>query len=246
MSYVIAIPSYNRVDILEKKTLKVLNEYAIPPSKIHIFVANEAEKKAYEAIPNHLYGKIVIGKPGLQAQRNFIFDYFPKGTHLISLDDDINSVVHAEGTKLKPLESLAEVFAKGFAECKKHKYHLWGVYPMANAGWQTKQADVSTDTKFIIGHMFGLIVDKTFKLHVELKQDYELSLHYSKQDGGVIRLNHIACRTKMGAKGGIGKATSERLGIYQKSIQYLMEKYPDRVRLNPRREGEILLKNPPT
>jgi hypothetical protein len=45
----------------------------------------------------------------------------------------------------------------------------------------------------------------------------------------------------MGAKGGIDKTVQERMGTYAKVIDYLVKKYPDLVRKNPRREGEILL-----
>jgi len=38
----IAIPTYKRHDILERKTLSTLERGGISPSQIYIFVANEA------------------------------------------------------------------------------------------------------------------------------------------------------------------------------------------------------------
>ncbi len=43
--YVIAIPSYKRADTLKNKTLNLLKKKKIKSSIIHIFVANEEEKK---------------------------------------------------------------------------------------------------------------------------------------------------------------------------------------------------------
>ena len=88
--YVIAIPSYKRTETLKEKTLATLKKYKIEPSKIHIFVADKDEEKAYkEALPNGSYGKIVVGIKGIKEIRNFITDYFPIGKKIICMDDDI-------------------------------------------------------------------------------------------------------------------------------------------------------------
>jgi len=93
MSYVIAIPSYQRHSILEQKTLSMLNRYHIPKKKIHVFVANQTEKKVYQdTIDPELYGHLVIGKKGLRNQRNFITKYFPVGQQILHLDDDISEL----------------------------------------------------------------------------------------------------------------------------------------------------------
>lgn len=41
----IAIPTYNRSDVLERKTLTTLLKGGIDPNQIYIFVANQKEKK---------------------------------------------------------------------------------------------------------------------------------------------------------------------------------------------------------
>ena len=49
---IIAIPTYNRSDVLERKTLKTLIDGHVNPKNIYIFVANDEERKKYEeAIP---------------------------------------------------------------------------------------------------------------------------------------------------------------------------------------------------
>jgi hypothetical protein len=93
MSYVIAIPSYQRYSILEQKTLSMLNKYQIPKKKIYIFVADQDEKKVYESNLNHdLYGQIIVGQKGLKNQRNFIAKYFPEGQEIFQLDDDVGEL----------------------------------------------------------------------------------------------------------------------------------------------------------
>jgi hypothetical protein len=64
MSYVIAIPSYKRPDIIKTHTLNVLLKGGINPGIITIFVANKTEYNEYrKGIPNI---NIVIGKKGMQ------------------------------------------------------------------------------------------------------------------------------------------------------------------------------------
>ena len=88
--YVVAIPSYNRAEIIAKKTLEMLRKGRVPSSQIYIFVANETEHRAYtNAVPKELYGKIVIGVKGITKQRRFIVKYFAEGTKIVSMDDDV-------------------------------------------------------------------------------------------------------------------------------------------------------------
>jgi len=239
MSYQVVIPTYGRADTIQDKTLAILHNYQIPKAQITLFVANNEEKELYEKqVPKSLYGSIVTGVPGIANQRNFIMKYYPVGTHLVSFDDDITGISEVQDGKLIPLISLKKTIQQGFSLCKKMGYSMWGIYPTKNAGWMSTVP--STNLKFLIGHMFG-IINRKIQLQMQLKVDYELSLENAVRDGGVIRLNHVAATTKMGNKGGIGKSVEERQKTYVKVVDALMKKYPGLVRKNPRREGEILL-----
>jgi hypothetical protein len=92
--YIIAIPSYNRPDMIQVKTLALLHRYKIPTKKIIIFVANKEQYDLYkEKVPEFLYGGLVIGHLGLKNQRNFIMNYYPEGKHIVQMDDDINKIM---------------------------------------------------------------------------------------------------------------------------------------------------------
>jgi hypothetical protein len=239
MAYQIVIPTYGRPDVVRDKTLALLHSYKIPKQQITLFVANKQEYERYaKDVPAALYGSLVIGVPGLMQQRNFIMKYYPVGTHLVSFDDDVSALWQLEGEKLVPVVGLKQIIQRGFALCKRLGYHMWGIYPTKNAGWMSPEP--STNLKFLIGHMFG-IINRKIILHAPLKHDYELSLENAVRDGGVIRLNDVVATTKMGKTGGIGKTVEERQTTYVKVVDYLLKKYPGLVRKNPRREGEILL-----
>ena len=106
--WIVAIPSYKRYDIIVEKSLATLKRYHIPPSRITIFVADKEEKKLYEeAIPKGSVKDIVVGVLGMDKIRNFILDYYPKGKHIVMMDDDIRGFNQKDGTNsVKPLGSL--------------------------------------------------------------------------------------------------------------------------------------------
>jgi len=239
-NYSVVVPSYNRVETLRDKTLTTLKEYKIPKEKIYIFVANEEQYEIYKnGIPSDLYGKIIIGIKGLKNVRNYIVDYFPEGKPLVCLDDDIGGLMQLNDGKLVKSKSFENIIQLAFSLCKKHGYGMWGIAPVCNAFFMKE--DYSANLKFLIGHLWGCFNRKSIKLTIDYKEDYERTLMFAVKDGGVIRLNNICAKTKMGAKGGMGLEVIERLEKNKRSSLYLMRKYPGLVRLNPRREGEILL-----
>ena len=97
----IAIPTYNRSDVLERKTLTTLLKGGIEPKQIYIFVANQKEKKIYEeSIPRDKYNQMIVGKLGITNQRKFIKNYFNEGDQVVSIDDDVEGIFKLVGTTL--------------------------------------------------------------------------------------------------------------------------------------------------
>ena len=112
--WIIAIPSYKRHDIIMEKSLSTLKHYKVPPSRITIFVADKEEKKLYEeAIPTGTVKDIVVGILGMAKIMNFILDYYPKGKHIVMIDDDVRGFNKKAGTNtVKPLGSLISLIER--------------------------------------------------------------------------------------------------------------------------------------
>jgi len=260
-NYVIAIPSYNRPDMIQTKTLEVLKQKNIDPSIIHIFVANKEQYDIYkDAIPSNLYGKIIIGLLGLKHQRNYITEYYPEGTHVVEMDDDISKIVQlvvsrrnssktsksskrSKSSKLstttkkaskhiKTITNLDAFFRHAFATCIKHNSFLWGVYPIANAYFMTDK--VSADLRFIVGPMWGMINrhSKDLIIKIDEKEDVERTLQYWTKDGIVVRFNNISMETRYYKnKGGMQDEGKDRKVEALKSAHYLHKKYPKLTKL---------------
>ena len=247
-NYVIAIPSYKRYNEITKKTLPTLKRGKINKDKIYVFVANKTEAKLYkEKLDPNTYGEIIVGKKGLVQQRKFISQYFPQGTQIVSLDDDIQKLIKLnQHNKLTELKNLDSFFKKAFKLLKQKNLYLWGVYPVNNALFMKHK--ISTDLRFVIGVIHGYINRHDKQLYPSLKsvgkEDIEQSILFYLKDKGVLRFNDITFRTIYNAPGGLG---TDRYQMNKKAQEYLCKKYPHIAKPKFRKDGtpEISLNRNP-
>lgn len=255
MSYTIAIPSYNRVIMLKNKTIKLLEKHKIPKKQIIIFVANKEEEISYK---EHFKDyQIIIGQIGLKNQRNFIQDYFPVGSHIVQMDDDVSTLYQLKFTNnsnkykqkiMIPLTNLDKFIKNAFKYTITHNFNLWGIYPIDNAYFMND--NISHDLRIIVGPFWGHIIRHDIKLKntVNEKEDIERTIKYYIKDGGVVRFNNISLSTMYYKnKGGMGKL-EDRVKDAMKSVNYLVNKYPDYCKINLNKKSGMpdikLIRNP--
>lgn len=250
--YIVAIPTYKRYAQVFEKSITTLINGNVLPSKIHLFVANKEEYRKYkEVLPLGSYHKIIIGKKGIMNQRNFMNQYFPEGTCVLYLDDDVEKVLHLneEGLLRKAeaqtprgyggirspslieLKNIDNFIIKAFNECKKRGIYLWGIYPVNNIMFMKPRPKMSFGLRFILGTFYGQIIrhSKDLVLTVQEKEDFQNSiLHYIK-DHSVIRFDKVSIKTKFyNPDGGImGSHTLEqRREAHKKAATKLKQLYP--------------------
>ncbi len=205
----IVIPSYDKAEILKDYTLNMLKNQHVPSSKIDIFLANSEEKKKYESvIPKDLYNKMIVGKKGLLTQLRFIKHYYPEGSELIRMDDDLKMIFKKKYSKKsfedgkisrkqfnKIIEiSLPPFFTMAFDLLKKKKLTLWGINKVNNPFYMTD--GYSTDLRFIVGNVYGWInkYNKKYDWTISsplnyTNEDIEKTIKHYIADGGVLRFN---------------------------------------------------------
>jgi len=211
----ICIPSFNRVETLRTKTLMTLKD--VPKEMIYIFCVEE-EYDDYQS----LGFQTIIGEKGITNQRNFIYNYFPKGTKIVFIDDDISGIYRVKD-RLDPLTFFNEAFQKAGVR-------LWGINPISGFLKNTE----TNDLRFCIGCLYGVTTNNIILNPLaEGKEDYENTiLHF--QSVGLLKFNGVFVRTKYKAKGGLGEERPNN----QNAIDYL-KKY-DVVR-DKKKPGEIRL-----
>ncbi len=249
--YIIVIPTYNRPDIIQVKTLALLHRHKINPQNITLFVANKEQYDIYkEKVPAFLYGSIVIGVIGLKNQRNYIMDYYPEGRQIVQMDDDLDKIVELVVSKktvksttrmaiqsrrrstsrktIQPITDLDAFIRRAFHICKEKGIFLWGVYPLSNSRFMTPK--MTTDLRFIVGPMWGIINRHRpdLKLTIDEKENTERTLQHWVIDHAVLRFNNIGIETRYYKnKGGMQDEGKNRKEEALKSVYYIHQKYPN-------------------
>ena len=236
----IAIPSYKRHKYLGDKTLKTLHNFGYEIKDIDIFVGNDEEYELYKSeYPEY---NIIVGVVGMRQIREFIFNYYDEGTHVLSLDDDIIDIKmknpnEDEKSCLVKLDNLKEIIDKGFKQCIENNTILWGIYPCDNHGFMKN--NITTHLAFCVGWMWGCIIDKEcLKLNISQYEDYERTVKVFKKYGKVIRLNNICAKTKYNNNIG-GMCDDNRINIMKRDLEILKELYSDYIIIKKKKSSVI-------
>ena len=131
MDYRIAIPSFNRPQILIDKTLKLLDKHGIPFNKIDLFLENQEQYDNYIEVleKDNRFWDIdihITDTLGIGMKRNYIRYYYVYETNyinILSIDDDIECIMKMDNE----IDNLDEFIKNAFIETKKRGYNLWGV-----------------------------------------------------------------------------------------------------------------------
>lgn len=186
-----AIPSYNRPGLFMNTTYKILVASDLLDKSTVFCVAEQEEQ--YRKLPPIRDGRLalVVGVKGLIQQKQFIYDYYPEGTHIVMMDDDIEHFITWEK---KQIQDIRPIIHKGFRHCLDRGARLWGVYPVANPFFFNRE--VSYGLKFIIGNLYGIIKRGMSEIPADVitlrKEDVYRSCAYFKRDGVVVRINDVA------------------------------------------------------
>lgn len=245
MSWEVAIPSYGRPLGLRKFTLQTLLDGGVPPERIRIFVASDAERDDYlSALDFGTYREILVAAKGMNHVRNLITGFYEHGSKLVEVDDDVRGVFRAKDEKtLERVTDLSALFDDAFDVCEGGAAKLWGLYPVCNALWM--KGGLSLSLKPIIGTLWGRIVDRNMApLACEVKSDIERTLLYWERDGAVARFNNLAPKQNArGGTGGLQTPDGRTLEKSERAAAHLLERWPTLVkRGRPFKDGHAEVK----
>ena len=240
MDFYVGIASYKRPEA--SRTLDYLDSLGFPKERRILSVQTEEDRDAYtrsglsERVGTFLYREASTAA----GNRNTILLNVPEGTNVVFMDDDIKQVV-MEDLGLVPLDTL-EKFERmcklGFATAQKNRTICFGLYPVANAYFMRggyKKAAIC------VGTLIGMVATPgiTFCEELQTKEDYELCCRIIRKYGACIRLDRFACDALHYSKGGCEDAWKDKSGVIRVA-ELLVAKYPDILKLNPKRPGEVL------
>jgi hypothetical protein len=192
--------------------LKFLKSIDYPSDKIYIFVANELEqiKYAQTCIGYH----IILGVPGLIAQRRFIQDFLDDGEIYIGMDDDV--------TGIKSLKPFFDIIKNALERIESRHAGLWGVLPNDDA--RRFKDNTTEHLSFILGAFFVARNHKDIYMSgLSETDDYERSIRYYLRYKSVCRYRGAGVCTKyLGTSGG----TIDTIKRKETAVQYLIDQFP--------------------
>jgi hypothetical protein len=232
----IAIPSYQRANILVSHTLGFLMREKYPPEKITIFVADQVEWEVYDRVlPRGSYSQLVVGMRGLLNQRRVIHDYYPEGQIILCADDDLKGI-----KSLRSDQNFLSLVNYGVSLLRSKKAGLFGILP--NDDGRKLKEELTTHLAHILGAFFIYVNDKDCMPTLEVKHDYEMTILYYKKYGLVLRWCGAGVQTRyMGTPGGLQQpGRAEKM---KECADYLLEKYPEYCKARVKKGTADLLLN---
>eukprot|EP00929_Paragymnodinium_shiwhaense_P059624 TRINITY_DN29852_c0_g1_i2.p1 TRINITY_DN29852_c0_g1~~TRINITY_DN29852_c0_g1_i2.p1 ORF type:complete len:1224 (-),score=282.85 TRINITY_DN29852_c0_g1_i2:196-3792(-) len=233
VEYHIAIPTYQRWrpvrELVRKRchreceepfilvyTLRLLSRHGIASDRVTLFVASEDEAARYkEALLGSDWAAIgvVVSRPGIRDSRNFIMQYYPAGSYVVSLDDDLQDIIwkyREDVTAQQCIQSLPHgqletLIYDGHHRMKERRAFLWGVNTSQNPMCMNPCA-VTERNGLVNGYMHGFITRphcrELLRTLTDAVEDCEFSVRHYAKDGVHLRYRMYAAITNPYANGG--------------------------------------------
>jgi len=250
----ICIPSYNRPNVESLKILTAFNQ-----GDVYIFVNNyDTEENLDRACNDYIrelpkefeHANIVpLMTKGIPSVRNAILNYFSKDEQLLILDDDVIAIqeLYTNPVKLKKelmdlsTYEIKDFIKEAFEVTEANNAKLWGVSPVPNAFYMSNKLN---NKGFVIGSFYGVINNKLrYDEELPLKEDYDFTLKNIIEYKKIVRFDAYTVKARHYDNAGgcvdIRKANPE---LEEECFFKLLSRYPNLVRINPKRPNEILLK----
>lgn len=251
-NFEIAIPSFNRADIIANRTIKLLKEMKVPKRKIRIFLRDMEQLEQYkETIGNYKYE--LTGQSGILATRNYLRTYYHEKNGLqgvLFMDDDIEQFnTLDENNKLIPVENFMETLSQMFLTTEELGFRLFAPSAYNNNFYMKDK--ISTNLKYCIGAFMGLVIDKSKPcIHTDIDhfEDFLFSVEHFLEDGGVVRFEKYSIKTKYfelkgGICGSMGGLENRRKNM-DENAKYMIDRYGNDIcRLKMKKWGADLRLN---
>jgi hypothetical protein len=181
--------------------LNFLKAIKYPEHLIFVFVSDQMEYLRYKSVNPDC--NLVIGVPGLKAQRKFISDWLDDDEIYLGMDDDVTGVKTMG-------KSFLDILKDAIERIGSRRTGLYGVLPRDDA--RCFKDDTTEHLSFILGALYICRNHKDILLEGQCEtDDYERSILYFIRYGQVHRYRGAGVQTKyQGTSGGSRQKFQER------------------------------------
>jgi len=210
------------------------------PYKCHWYV-NLGEYQAYEDAGAHVINECALNI--CHARNQAIKDADELGIPCIQISDDLRNIksiiIDSNGKRKTQFETVNNICNELIHQLHENNLFYGGVAISSNPLNYTG-VDTSID-KLIVNDFICLMPGAgLFDEALALKEDYDMSIRQLLGCGGIARLNNILCDFPHRQNNG-GANTYRNDSTEAEATKKLLAKWPNFVRMNPRRPGQVLL-----
>jgi len=219
----------------------LLDRHKVPRERVFIFVADMAERERYAAELGACWPNLIIGVPTLWRQRNFITNYFDEGSHVISMDDDVEELYRlVESPHRRTMENsrkplvrggLLDIIEDAWRKMHQGEIFLWSLNVSDNPAYM-KAGRTVLRVGLCNGYFWGCRNRKDPGLLLRYgdgHEDIERTLRFFSRDGKVLRYREFCAKTRCkGNRGGLqtSMTAAQRAAAEQSSIGQLLREFP--------------------
>tara|TARA_R110001592_G_scaffold102967_1_gene290220 strand:+ start:553 stop:1281 length:729 start_codon:yes stop_codon:yes gene_type:complete len=233
MTYFIAIPSYNRLQILQNKTLAFLRKHNIDESKIFLFVHPDSYQDYLLLKDNYPDIHIIESRAGIKNSRNFITKFFNNGQRIVSIDDDVKDLINLNTNQ--PILDLKDFIDDSFNMTKDG---IWGVSALDNAFFSTCRDKFGLSS--IVSTFCGYTNIKSIHLELDVMEDFERVIKFHNLGRTILKRGWVGIKTTYWTtRGGLQSILNkdERIDKQNYSAEILLGLYPDLCYIRTRKSG---------
>ena len=227
------IPSFQRSEILQAKTLKYLDVMGVDRSDVYVFIRED--DKDYEGY-NSIEGinLLAIDIKGIGSTHNYITEHFDADEFIVEIDDDLEYIVDNKRDEITDFLPLCEEMKSKMEEVGAS---YAGTYSVANNMFMTNCEKYTTKLSYMLGCIRWRFIRKEIKVKTNYAEDMEHIILHFIRDGKILKNNHIAPITKNYAEGG---CNGDGRGFESERVdkQYLADTYPMLCRFFVRKNGK--------
>lgn len=233
----IVVPSYKRKDIFYSKIFRLLKWVNI--EKI-LYIRRE-EKDDYW-IPEWWSVVLLDWCSSFSDTVSKIFEKFSEWEQIVLIDDDVSAItkLSLDWAKLEKIENekIDKFFEKTFLIMDRYGFKYGWVYPISNSFFMAHSTSFSSFVRSTLS--FHIVNDKCKRdTNITDMCDYDMTLQNMEHFGWALRLNYYAVVSNYATyKWGCQTYRSSEVRV--ENIAKLQKKRPWKIKINPKRENEIL------
>jgi hypothetical protein len=261
LKFTVVIPSYDRPEVLCRKTLSLLRRHGVPDHSILVLVTpgrlpgnTETEWNRYRfSLLRNGFGGVrrEIGAIGLEKQIWQGMQFVGQGNYMICMTDDVSNISMMRllcrkrkktmSPEVLPAGGLLGVISLGWQLINDLEVGAWGVN-CAHDGRSLDPGMVSRSLGLLEGNFYGIKVNLKEEMQCVLSGvlcDHETSCRMWAHGGRFVRFQMLCVVHSYRIKGGYQSsfAVEKRKLLENKSIAALIKLFPDLVEHKPSKDS---------